>query len=71
MPQVRVLGIDMAQQIVHVVGLDEAGNSALRKRLPRGTRMPLMAQMPPLGPGWKPVEAPIIGRGPSANMGIP
>ena len=34
MSQVRVLGIDLAKQMFHVVGLDDAGNIVLRKRLP-------------------------------------
>jgi transposase len=48
MPQVSVLGIDIAKQIFHVVGLDDAGNIVLRKRLPRGALMSFMAQMPPV-----------------------
>ena len=48
MPQVRVLGIDLAKQIFHVVGLDDAGNVVLRKRCPRGALMPFIAQMPPV-----------------------
>jgi hypothetical protein len=43
----RVLGIDMAKQIFHIVGMDDAGNVVLRKRLPRGALMPFMAQLPP------------------------
>jgi transposase len=48
MPQVRVLGIDLAKQIFHVVGLDDAGNIVLRKRLTRSGLMPFMAQMAPV-----------------------
>src|SRR5882724_4806797 len=48
MPQVSVLGIDIAKQIFHVVGLDDAGNVVLRKRLPRGALMSFIAQMPPV-----------------------
>jgi transposase len=48
MPQVSVLGIDIAKQIFHVVGLDDAGNVVLRKRLPRGALMAFIAQMPPV-----------------------
>jgi transposase len=47
MPQVSVLGIDTAQQMFHVVGLDDAGHVVLRKRLSRGALMPFMAQLPP------------------------
>jgi transposase len=48
MPQVSVLGIDIAKQIFHVVGLDDAGNIVLRKRLTRSGLMPFMAQMAPV-----------------------
>jgi transposase len=48
MPQVSVLGIDIAKQLFHVVGLDDAGNVVLRKRLPRGALMSFIAQMPPV-----------------------
>jgi transposase len=48
MPQVSVLGIDIAKQLFHVVGLDDAGNVVLRKRLPRGAPMCFMAQLPPV-----------------------
>ena len=48
MAQVSVLGIDLAKQIFHVVGLDDAGNVVLRKRCPRGALMPFIAQMPPV-----------------------
>jgi transposase len=48
MPQISVLGIDLAKQIFHVVGLDDAGHVVSRKRCPRGALMPVMAQMPPV-----------------------
>jgi transposase len=48
MPQVSVLGIDLAKQMFHVVGLDDAGNVVLRKRLTRSGLMPFMAQMAPV-----------------------
>jgi transposase len=48
MPQISVLGIDIAKQIFHVVGLNDAGDVVLRKRLPRGALMSFMAQMPPV-----------------------
>jgi transposase len=44
----RVLGIDMATPMVHVVGMDDTGKMVLRKRLPRGALMPFMAQMSPV-----------------------
>jgi transposase len=48
MSQVRVLGIDTAKQIFHVVGLDEAGHVVWRKRLPRGALVSFIAQLPPV-----------------------
>ena len=48
MAQVRVLGIDIAKQIFHVVGMDDSGTVMLRKRCPRGALMPFMAQLPPV-----------------------
>jgi transposase len=44
----RVLGIDIAKQIFHIVGMDDTGNIVLRKRLPRGALMPFMAQLSPV-----------------------
>lgn len=48
MVYVSVLGIDLAKQIFHVVGMDDAGTVVLRKRLPRSALMPFIAQMPPV-----------------------
>ena len=45
-PTVSVLRIDIAEQIFHVVGLDDTGNVVLRKRLPRGARISFIAQIP-------------------------
>ena len=36
MTHVSVLGIDLAKQIFHVVGMDDTGTVVLRKRCPRG-----------------------------------
>lgn len=33
---ISVVGIDIAKQIFHLVGMDERGNIILRKRLARG-----------------------------------
>jgi transposase len=44
----RVLGIDIAKQIFHVVGMDDTGTIVLRKRLPRGALMPFIAQLSPV-----------------------
>lgn len=65
----RVLGIDIAKQIFHVVGMDETGNIVLRKRLPRGALMPFMAQLSPVVIGMEAWGALITGRGASVNMG--
>jgi hypothetical protein len=47
MSQVRVLGIDIATQLLHVVGMDDTGTIAWRKRL---TRMGLMPCVTPATP---------------------
>lgn len=44
----RVLGIDLAKPMFHVVGMDETGHMVLRKRLPRGALLPFMAQLSPV-----------------------
>jgi transposase len=44
----RVLGIDSAKPIFHVVGMDETGHIVLRKRLPRGALLPVIAQLSPV-----------------------
>jgi len=46
--QTSVLGIDLAKQIFHVVGMDDTGNVVLRKRLPRSALMSFIAQTPPV-----------------------
>ena len=48
MTHVRVLGIDIAKEIFHIVGMDDSGTVVLRKRCPRGALMPCMAQLPPV-----------------------
>jgi transposase len=48
MAQVSVLGIDLAKQLLHVVGVDEAGTIVWRKRLTRSGLMPFIAQLPPV-----------------------
>jgi transposase len=45
---IRVLGIDIAKQIFHVVGMDDTGTIVLRKRLPRGALKPFVAQLSPV-----------------------
>jgi transposase len=46
--QVSVLGIDIAKQTFHVVGMDRLGKIIFRKRLTRGALMPFVAQLPPV-----------------------
>jgi transposase len=48
MSQVSVLGIDIAKQLVHVVGMDDTGAILCRKRLTRRALMPFIAQLPPV-----------------------
>jgi hypothetical protein len=43
-PELSVVGIDLAKNIFHLVGMDERGKIILRKRLARGEVMPFMAQ---------------------------
>ena len=48
MAQVSVLGIDIAKQLFHVVGMDDTGTVVWRKRLARGALMPFIAQLSPV-----------------------
>jgi transposase len=43
----RVVGIDMAKQVFHLVGMDEHGTILVRKRLYRAQVMAVIAQLPP------------------------
>ena len=70
MSQVSVLGIDIAQQVFHVVGRHDTGTLVWRKRLTRSALMPFIARIPPWSSAWRPVEAPTTGRGAFANRGI-
>ena len=45
-PELSVVGIDLAQSLFHLVGMDARGKIILRKRLARGEVMPFMAQLP-------------------------
>jgi transposase len=45
-PELSVVGIDLAKNIFHLVGMDERGKIILRKRLARGEVMPFMAKLP-------------------------
>ncbi len=48
-----VRGIDIAQQVVHVVGMDDSGHVVLRKRLARSALLLFMANVPPLRIGME------------------
>src|SRR5918999_5553952 len=48
-----VLGIDIAKQVFHVVGMDDSGHVVLRKRLARSTLLPFIANVPPLRIGME------------------
>ena len=47
MKKLRVVGIDIAKQLFHLVGMDEHGTILVRKRLYRAQLMVLIAQLPP------------------------
>jgi len=67
--EMHVLGIDIAKRGFHMVGMDERGKIALRKRLSRHDLMPCIAKLPPCASVWKPVAGPMTGRVASANIG--
>jgi transposase len=45
-PHLSVMGIDIAKQVFHLVGMDERGQVVMRKRLTRGELIPFMVQLP-------------------------
>jgi transposase len=47
MQKLSVVGIDMAKQVFHLVGMDEHGTILVRKRLSRAQLMAFIAQLPP------------------------
>jgi transposase len=51
--QMSVLGIDIATQVFHVVGMDDSGHVVLRKRLARSTLLAFIANVPPLRIGME------------------
>jgi transposase len=51
--QMSVLGIDIAKQVFHVVGMDDRGHVVLRKRLARSTLLTFIANLPPLRIGME------------------
>ena len=44
--QMSVLGIDIAKQVFHVVGMDDSGHMVLRKRLARSELLNFIANVP-------------------------
>ena len=48
MAQLSILGIDLAKQVFHVVGMDDTGAIVWRKRLTRSALMPFIARISPL-----------------------
>jgi transposase len=50
---IRVLGIDIAQLVFHVVGMDDTGQVVLRKRLARSELRHFIATLPPLRIGME------------------
>src|SRR5215831_8786868 len=47
MKKLSVVGIDIAKQVFHFVGMDEQGTILVRKRLYRAQVMAFIAQLPP------------------------
>jgi transposase len=45
---IKVLGIDVAKIVFHVVGMDDSGQVVLRKRLARSALLTFIANVPPL-----------------------
>jgi transposase len=50
---IKVLGIDAAKLVFHVVGMDDAGHVVLRKRLARSELLTFIANVPPLRIGME------------------
>jgi transposase len=50
---ISVLGIDIAKLVFHVVGMDDAGQVVLRKRLARSELLTFIANVPPLRIGME------------------
>ena len=44
---VRVIGIDLGKTVFHLVGMDEHGNVAVKKRFSRAQLMKFLVNMPP------------------------
>jgi transposase len=50
---IKVLGIDIAKVVFHVVGMDDSGHVVLRKRLARSELLTFIANVPPLRIGME------------------
>ena len=71
MKKLRIVGIDIAKQVFHLVGMDEHGTILVRKRLYRAQVMAFIAQLPPRRSlVWKPAVAPMTGRAAFASTAM-
>ena len=71
MKKLSVVGIDMAKQVLHLVGMDERGTMLVRTRLYRAQVMAFIAQLPPRRSlVWKPAVAPMTGRAACASTAM-
>jgi hypothetical protein len=63
--KLSVLGIDIAQLVFHVVGMDDTGAVVLRKRIVRSAVPHCIATLPPspCSSGWKRVGVSTTGPG--------
>ena len=62
MRDIHVIGLDIAKQVFHVVGLDKNGKQVMRKTLRRAQIAVYFTIYPVASLVWKAVQAPIIGR---------
>ena len=44
---IRVLGIDIAKLVFHIVGMDDSGHVVLRKRIARSELLHFITMLPP------------------------
>lgn len=68
--QPSIVGIDLAQRIFHLVGMDNTGHVVFRKRLTREALLPFRGQLPPGSSGWKRGAGHMIGHASSVCMSI-
>jgi transposase len=50
---ISVLGIDIAKQVFHIVGMEDRGRVVLRKRLARSALLTFIANVPPVRIGME------------------